>query len=115
MHKAKKHSTNEKLAIVNITLAELVPAELISKSASNYIVSSYSKEYFMGNVLSLQASAAYIKDASIIIPVVALAVAIPLLYTIESKLFDKVYVPAAKKLYSMLRHDRYKKDSESFK
>ncbi len=115
MLKARKHTAIEKLAIMDITLAELVPAELIMKPVNASLEATYLSEHFMGSAVAPQPLIAYMNDINIIIPVAALAIAIPLLYKIESKLYDNVYLPAAKRLSALLRHDRYKKPSESFK
>ncbi len=106
MQSKKKRSNIERLIISDITLAEMIPAELAAIPVTRYVVLNKISESFTGNSISMHAAAASLNSASIIIPITALAITFPIIYGIESKLFDKVYVPAAKKLYSMLRRDK---------
>ncbi|MEM0154683.1 MAG: hypothetical protein QW814_02505 [Methanothrix sp.] len=111
MQKSKRHSNIERLVIADITLAEAVPAELVAKPISERLTYSY----LSSSALSLQANTAYMNHAMIAIQASALIVTLPIIYYIESKLFDAVYEPMTKKLISKLRREKPAKNSESFK
>ncbi len=111
MQKSKRHSNIERLIIADITLAEAVPAELVAGPISERL--NYS--YFSSHALSLQVNLATLHYANIAIQTAALIATLPIVYYIESKLFDAVYAPAAKRLMSKLRKESTVKNSESFK
>ena len=111
MQKSKRHSNMQRMIIADITLAEAVPAELVAGPISERL--NYS--YFSSHMLSFQANAATLRYATMAIQVAALIITLPIVYCIESKLFDVVYAPAAKKLISKLRKESTVKNSESFK
>ena len=110
----KKHKNTECLLIADIALAELIPAGLIAFPLSNTIESDYVSKFFMGNPLVFQEVSAVMHEANIAIIASALAITFPILYKIDSKLYDTIYKPAAKKLQSLLRRQN-KNISESFK
>ena len=99
------------MIIADITLAEAVPAELVAGPISERL--NYS--YFSSHMLSFQANAATLRYATMAIQVAALIITLPIVYCIESRVFDVVYAPATKKVISKLRKESTVKNSESFK
>ncbi|MCL4404716.1 MAG: hypothetical protein M1544_03045 [Candidatus Marsarchaeota archaeon] len=110
--KAQKHSNVERLIVADITLAELSAATVASEPILAKL-EPFETAHLMGNSIQLQVSAAYMHDTSIALFVSALVISFPIIYKIESGLYDRLYKPAGKKLASMLRV--HGKNSESFK